>query len=120
MVLLTYSNRDGRGKADDGETAQMNLGDGAGVPGGAPALRMAPAAAATTGGPPTNRNSAWDVAEKQGDGGGSALFLQWGKTRQGVAEAAIYRRKSPSGVIGTSRVRSPTESKILSRSNVDS
>jgi hypothetical protein len=31
MILLIYSNGAGRGKADDGETARANLGDGAGV-----------------------------------------------------------------------------------------
>jgi hypothetical protein len=29
-ILLTYGNRDGRGKADDGEVARVNLGDGEG------------------------------------------------------------------------------------------
>jgi hypothetical protein len=69
------------GKLDDGETAWVNLGDGAGVPGGASALRMAPMAAAMTGGPPPCRKSARDATEKRGDGGNSALFLRWGKTR---------------------------------------
>jgi hypothetical protein len=44
--------------------------------------------------------------------GGQARELQWGILDRGSPGAAIYRRKSPSGVVATSRVQSPTESKI--------
>jgi hypothetical protein len=51
--------------------------------GGALVPRMASTVAKMTGDPPPRRNSAWDVAEKWDDGGGSALFLRWGKTVEG-------------------------------------
>jgi hypothetical protein len=63
--------------------------------GGAPALGMAPVAAMTTGGPPPSRNSARDTVNKWGNGGGSALFLQWGKSTEGALFGFLYRGESP-------------------------
>jgi hypothetical protein len=62
--------------------------------GGALVPRMASTVAKMTRDPPPRRNSAWDVAEKRDDGGGSALFLRWGKTVEGAHLGFLYRGES--------------------------
>jgi hypothetical protein len=61
--------------------------------GGPPAPGMALAAVVMTGGPPTSRDSARDIAVKWGGSGGSALFLRWGKVVKEAIGSAIYRAR---------------------------
>jgi hypothetical protein len=61
-----------------------------------------------------------DAAEQRGSELAWRQEQRWGKVAKEVTSGAIYRGKSPSGVISSSWVPSPTESKISSRFGVDS